>query len=1053
VTASGPGILTDVRVDITLLGRFQVRLDGRPVPDAAWTRRQAAGLVKILALAPRRQLHRDQVLDALWPDVPVDEAGPRLHKAAHYARRALGPGSLVLRSENVLLFPDQSVSVDAIRFSELGVDASDPVTAAKAIEAYSGPLLPADRYDAWAVRPRERLELLRVRLLRLADRLVEIVDADPADGPAQLALMREHAAQGDRRAALRQFERMEHALHRELGVGPSDEAIALRDALLHEDSGGRPAAGPVTLIGRAGQTATLLRLLDEAAQGRGRTVFLAGAAGTGKSTMVSWLRGQVSGRGWRTGHGVASAIEGAWPYAPVLEALADLSRRHPTLLDGLDDRCREDIDRALSGGSHSGRTLAWRGDGSHQRLFLAVAELVRLAAAGPGLLLAVDDMHEADEASLRLLHYLARSCLTERLVIVLGHRRQPVTEAFEQVRTSLLGRGAAVDVPLGPLDRADTGSLAAHVQPGLTPAQGERIWDISGGLPFAIVELARTRADTGLAGDQPGNAVLGLLPPATRGVLEYVATSGSTFDTDEFLALSGLPEDEAFDCLDAAMAALAVERTLAGYRFRHPLIREALLDGIAPHRQRALHRTCAQRLIALDASPARIGHHLLAAGEPRAAVPYVLRAAETTAAVGAYRDALCLVDSIRTSVRGPELARTLALRADLLGAMGDPTALPAYRQAITAAGRDAQRPLRARLARLAVHAGDLDTAVAALDGLETDGGPDDGAILLARGTIAYFTGDLEQALAAADEAHRTVDITSTWERLEVISLKSLITHNRGEWSQLLRYELQRTRDNPGLATVVFDTHLCVAEYLLYGPTPYAEVIELARSLRTTAERAGALRAVAFAGALIGEAALLYGDLDLAEQELATAVDLHHEIGAPVGEAHSLQRLAEVVLARGDRTTANRLLRRALPLARWSQLSMHLLQRLYGTMVRAADDPEAARAVVDAAEATFGDSDFCTFCTVMFAVPAAIACADAGDLAEAQRYLRLAELSASMWEGTAWAAATIEARAHIARAEGDPDQARELLAEAADLFETWAQPLDAARCRAPMATSG
>jgi ATP/maltotriose-dependent transcriptional regulator MalT len=157
----------------------------------------------------------------------------------------------------------------------------------------------------------------------------------------------------------------------------------------------------------------------------------------------------------------------------------------------------------------------------------------------------------------------------------------------------------------------------------------------------------------------------------------------------------------------------------------------------------------------------------------------------------------------------------------------------------------------------------------------------------------------------------------------------------------------------------------------------------------------------------------------------------------------------VVLARGDRAAANRLLRRALPIARWSRLSMHLLQRLYGTMVMAADDADAARAVVDAAEATFGDNDFCTFCTVMFAVPAAIACADAGDLVEARRHLERAEFSASLWQGTAWAAAMIEVRAHIARAEGEPDRAERLLVEAADLFDASAQPLDAARCRQPL----
>ena len=107
------------------------------------------------------------------------------------------------------------------------------------------------------------------------------------------------------------------------------------------------------------------------------------------------------------------------------------------------------------------------------------------------------------------------------------------------------------------------------------------------------------------------------------------------------------------------------------------------------------------------------------------------------------------------------------------------------------------------------------------------------------------------------------------------------------------------------------------EYLLYGPTPYEEVLALAAKLRESARRSGVLRAVAFATALRGEAALLSGDLALAEIELSEAAELHHDIGSTAGEAHSLQRLAEVRLAQGDNAEANRLLRRALPLARWS----------------------------------------------------------------------------------------------------------------------------------------
>ena len=84
---------------------------------------------------------------------------------------------------------------------------------------------------------------------------------------------------------------------------------------------------------------------------------------------------------------------------------------------------------------------------------------------------------------------------------------------------------------------------------------------------------------------------------------------------------------------------------------------------------------------------------------------------------------------------------------------------------------------------------------------------------------------------------------------------------------------------------------------------------------------------------------------------------------------------------------------------------------------------------------------------MFAVPAAIACADSGDLVEAKRQFRRADKSAALWEGTAWQAAMVEVQAHIADAEGEPDQARRLLDRAAGMFDEAAQPLDAARCRA------
>jgi ATP/maltotriose-dependent transcriptional regulator MalT len=128
------------------------------------------------------------------------------------------------------------------------------------------------------------------------------------------------------------------------------------------------------------------------------------------------------------------------------------------------------------------------------------------------------------------------------------------------------------------------------------------------------------------------------------------------------------------------------------------------------------------------------------------------------------------------------------------------------------------------------------------------------------------------------------------------------------------------------------------------------------------------------------------------------------------------------------------------------LARHLLQRIYGTMILAAADPLTARAIVDRAESTLGTEDNCVFCSIMLSVPAAMACAAVGDLDHARHHLRHAEGSAMMWEGTAWEAATAEARAVVLAAEGDLAAADVELAAAIDRFDRAGHPLDVARCR-------
>jgi DNA-binding SARP family transcriptional activator len=209
-------------VTITLLGGFGVTVDGVPTAGRGWSRRSAAAVVKVLALAPGHRLHRERLMDLLWPDEPPSRSAPKLHKAAHFARRAAGRAdAIVLRDDVVWLFPGALVTVDATRFEQLAraaVGEGDPAAAREALAWYRGELLPEDRYEDWATDRRELLHLRRLELLRVAGEWRELAELEPTDEEAHTELVHRHLAAGDAAAALSQHEHFERVLARDLGI-------------------------------------------------------------------------------------------------------------------------------------------------------------------------------------------------------------------------------------------------------------------------------------------------------------------------------------------------------------------------------------------------------------------------------------------------------------------------------------------------------------------------------------------------------------------------------------------------------------------------------------------------------------------------------------------------------------------------------------------------------------------------------------------------------------------------------------------------------------------
>ena len=229
---------------IELLGGFRVTAGGRAIPPEVWRRRKTAALVKLLALAPRHQLHREQVMDVLWPELAPAAAAANLRKALHYARHASADenGADLIRSVGGLLcLPSEGlwVDVDAFRAATARARQSgDPEAYWEAIGLYGDGLLPEDRYEEWVIGRRDELQDEFLSILEELAALLEgrgdlagavntvglLIAAEPLQERAHVWLMRLHALAGQRAEALRQYERLRDLLKAELGSEPGAEA-------------------------------------------------------------------------------------------------------------------------------------------------------------------------------------------------------------------------------------------------------------------------------------------------------------------------------------------------------------------------------------------------------------------------------------------------------------------------------------------------------------------------------------------------------------------------------------------------------------------------------------------------------------------------------------------------------------------------------------------------------------------------------------------------------------------------------------------------------------
>jgi hypothetical protein len=606
-------------------------------------------------------------------------------------------------------------------------------------------------------------------------------------------------------------------------------------------------------------------------------------------------------------------------------------------------------------------------------------------------------------------------------VVLLAMRSDAAGPGLADLRS----RPSTVEVELPPLQREESDRLVAALCAGRpAPHELDRIWQLGAGNPFFTTELAAALAGGG-AVQIPltlSAAVAARLSGMDRDVIDAlrrVAVAGAPggVDVDEFVALTGLVDAAAFTALDQALAAGVLVVDGDAYRFRHALVARALAEAVPPHRRHEVHRAAAQRLVAQGAPAARIARHLDSGGRAQEGVRWHLEAARAAGAVGAYADALGHVETALRAEPGRE--DLLAMRADYRFASGDPTAPLAYAQAAAAATGIRRDELRLRQAWALLMAGDLSGSAAAMEGI-VPGETTRLRLSLTTGLIDWFTGRLAEAERAAGETMRLALASGdTIEVLDSALLHALVAHSRGRWAEQLQLDLLDPRFTGVLAGMLSDAHLCVGELYLYGDATTAEIIDFARRLRGVAAEAGAARGVAFATTLLGEAQLLAGDLDPAEEHLLEGARAHRAVGARGGEAIALHALAELALKQQRHPAVGPLLDESLRAARLSPLSArHLLTRIYGTRIRAAPDDAAALAVLDEAQANLiRPAEACPLCWVPFLLPAADLLTRTGSPDAAEPLLASAgELIDVLWSGGGrWAAALAEGKAAVARA--------------------------------------
>jgi DNA-binding SARP family transcriptional activator/tetratricopeptide (TPR) repeat protein len=644
--------------------------------------RKARALLAFLALSPGQSQPRAKLMALLWGDSADRQAAQSLRRALYQVRRALGAAgsdALDVEGDRVTMRAG-AVEVDARTFARLAGE-DDAASLERAVALYRGELLEgleaeAPAFEDWLRGERQRLFELAVesagKLLGHELRAghgeaavrtaVHLVGLDPAQETIHRTLMRLYAEQGRRAAALRQYQLCVDALRRELGTEPEAETTELYLDVLRGDAGTPPATGPALppasatgeapLVGRETEVRALLQALDAARAGRGRLVVISGEAGIGKTRLVGELRQAAHVLECRLVGGRCHRTEQVLPFRPLIEALREAGfPGDGELVAGLTRTVRADLAR-LFPELEADESGVGQGPAALTFLFEALLELLRGAARRQPLALTLEDVHWADEMTLRWLAFAARHLGSSRAVIAVTMRDEELEDApeLQAALRELEPEPAVLRLALGGLSRPETRELMLAL--GRARGRGEpleddaaRLWRASEGNPLVIVEAVREMLERGPrgGGDDKGiprrvreliEARFTRLDEPVRHVMAVAAVAGEPVGFGLLARSAGMEEREAALAVEQLVRRRLLHAVGERLEFSHDRIRETAYEALLPARRRALHRVVGEAMEGLpgefpDGAEDRLAHHFWQAGVADRAVAHLVRFAET----------------------------------------------------------------------------------------------------------------------------------------------------------------------------------------------------------------------------------------------------------------------------------------------------------------------------------------------------------------------------------------------------------------------------------------